>query len=738
MIHEGGARHWTEVAMLSRSQERLLRYLGSFPASLETAWDLPRDVSLPGLADAMGVVRSGLNQPLNDLMSAGYIVVRVAHVTGGGARRRQVYHITEAGRAWLLEHPEQDDFAELVHETPAAEGPVLLGRSSELNELAAMLAKHGKAAVGGLSGVGKTTLVRSYAPPSSVRWAQIDEFSDMHAVLRDWYSHATALPTDMDAVVDHVRSDGEATLFVVDDLHRLASRHHDSMVAFLHAIHQAGLPVVIVGRLPLPEDLEWPLLRLSTLAPEDAQALLGEHLDDAVRLDVAKALDGHPMALQLYQEGDPLPEAGEDIQAFVEHTMLNTLSEDERHALDRMVLFPRPILTEKAPGNECVAELDERALLRWSDENTRCEVQHLVRNVRRTMLSEGSLRALHEEAVVHWKQHADDPAYAVLLLYHKLALDNDDLAEVMEDEFDRLVASQGAALATIFERATTRRPEDEQLQYWAGRIALQRHEHAHARGHIERIESEHLRDELAYQLALLEGDEDEAHRLLGLQLTRSNTQGRGRLLLHAAVQRLEDRIFDEPHALDKLALQRLLNQVELPEAMDLRASMTVSMSLVQHTLALLDGDEPRATSLVEGLEAISHEADPIVLHMHLKTQLCFQTAASSTDLQAMAHRAMDAQPTPFHRAVVGLTYAEHLVRNGNDAAAAFFAKLPTPDGVEAKGNPHARYAARWWYLNGHLDAQRSAMALRESSRWFRQAGCHHAARSVAKRLHRLL
>ena len=140
------------------------------------------------------------------------------------------------------------------------------------------------------------------------------------------------------------------------------------------------------------------------------------------------------MAPELYQEGDPLPRRG-DIQAFVEHTMLNTLSEDERHALDRMVLFPRPT-TEKAPGNECVAELMNERCARWSDENTRCEVQHLVRNVCRTMLSEGSLRALHEEAVVHWKQHVDDPAYAVLLLYHKLALDNDDLAEVMEDEFN--------------------------------------------------------------------------------------------------------------------------------------------------------------------------------------------------------------------------------------------------------------------------------------------------------------
>ena len=74
--------------MLSRSQERLLRHLGTFPDALSQAWDVPRDVSLPGLSDAMGVVRSGLNQPLTALLKNEYITVRVAHVIGGGSRRR--------------------------------------------------------------------------------------------------------------------------------------------------------------------------------------------------------------------------------------------------------------------------------------------------------------------------------------------------------------------------------------------------------------------------------------------------------------------------------------------------------------------------------------------------------------------------------------------------------------------------------------------------------------------------
>ena len=41
--------------MLSPSQERLIRWLGRFSRDLSLAWDVPREVSLPGLSEAMGV-----------------------------------------------------------------------------------------------------------------------------------------------------------------------------------------------------------------------------------------------------------------------------------------------------------------------------------------------------------------------------------------------------------------------------------------------------------------------------------------------------------------------------------------------------------------------------------------------------------------------------------------------------------------------------------------------------------
>lgn len=713
-----------------------MRYLGGFPDALAQAWDVPRDVSLPGLSDAMGVVRSGLNQPLNVLLDQKYITVRVAHVIGGGTRRRQVYHITEEGRAWLHDHPES-----IVEEQPSF--PVeervqhpLIGRTQELEELTNLVEEHGHALVGGLSGVGKTTLLRAWSGNQRdvVRWATVDELSDGKAIARQWMEGAGPLPGDLHAMVEHVNAAGG--VLVVDDVHRLSERHQDAVVHLLGALRDRGHRVVLAGRLPVPAPFDWPLLRLGTLPTKDAIQLLGDHLGDDQRRDVAKALDGHPMALNLYREGDPLPEAGADIQAFVEQTMLMDLSEDAMDALDDMVLFPRPLPSADILGSESLGELDERALLRWSAGNTEVEVQHLIRNVRRTMLDEERLGVLHRRAVEHWSERSDNPAFAVLHLYHQLALEDESIEDILEERFEELMVDQSGAMAVIFDRATQRRAEDEGLHYWAGRIALHRQELSRVRTHLEAVEHDGRRHELAYGLAVLEGDLEGAERILNEQLDHGSTEEGARWLLKAAVALLEDRLFDQSEVPNTANVQRLLHRIQLPDRPTIRSSITVSMSLVQHTMALLEQDQDRAEALVDGLESLSHGDDPLVLHARLKAMVAF--GASSDAISKAYERTLAAQPTPFHRAVVGLTLVEHLVRQGDRNAPSVFGGLPLPDAWHEMGAPHHRYAARWWYLKGHLDPSSAASALREASRCFRQAGCTNASKAAARRLHRVL
>ena len=93
--------------------------LAEFGTELEDAWDVPRALSLPGLADSLGVVRSALHAPLSSLESEGYATTRSAHVIGGGSRRRTVVHITDAGREAVAESE-----APSVARTGRAFGPI--------------------------------------------------------------------------------------------------------------------------------------------------------------------------------------------------------------------------------------------------------------------------------------------------------------------------------------------------------------------------------------------------------------------------------------------------------------------------------------------------------------------------------------------------------------------------------------------------------------------------------------
>ena len=87
--------------MVSSSQKRILTWLSQFSPDIENSWDATRDIALPGIADGLGVVRSALNLPLKKLEQSEMVFKRMAHVIGGGSRRRQVFHITEKGREYI-------------------------------------------------------------------------------------------------------------------------------------------------------------------------------------------------------------------------------------------------------------------------------------------------------------------------------------------------------------------------------------------------------------------------------------------------------------------------------------------------------------------------------------------------------------------------------------------------------------------------------------------------------------
>ena len=87
-----------------------------------------------------------------------------------------------------------------------------------------------------------------------------------------------------------------------------------------------------------------------------------------------------------------------------------------------------------------------------------------------------------------------------------------------------------------------------------------------------------MRNELAYGLALIEGRSDEAEQLLNVQLDQATDVQACRWLVSAAVQRLDDRLFDEPYEGDVEDVRTLLQRIRLPDHPEVRASLTVSVT----------------------------------------------------------------------------------------------------------------------------------------------------------------
>lgn len=734
--------------MLTRAQRNLLHHLASFPDALVDAWDVPRDLSLPGLSDAMGIVRSGLNAPLKALESSGFVTKRMAHVIGGGSRRRHVHHITPAGRAWLEGNPtgaepsptrRSEPEAPLVAVVPGQEGDAVpwqrvVGRGQAMDAVVEHLSSGGAVHVHGMSGIGKTAFGQALRHRTEgSRWVACDAFTDAQAVVRGWVGGSQEAPLDRAALLDAALALG-GTLYI-DDLHLVDPRHLPGVVDLLNGIVDGGGRLVTLAKPPLDVDLAGEVHVLGPLEPEVAASLLPEHLEGTERMAIARALGGHPMALHLHQVGDALPEEGEPVQAYVSQAVLGGLDAEVHRALDALVLFPRPLPVEHVPHEDAIGPLDDHALLRWNANSNRLEIQHVVRNVRRAMLTPEVLQRLHAEAAEHWAARSSSEEFEVLRLYHELAAGQ--RPEDLTERVNALMAGQHGPLAVVLAGALQHDEADEPLNALAGHVALHRMELDNVRQHLDRLAPGARRRRLAHGLAVAEGDETLAASLVD-EAREDDALEASRLMLASAVQAVEDRLFDGNLEASPGAVSALLDRIVLPARPEQRTPLTVGMALVRHAMALRQGGLNEAGAVRDALAGVSHDDDPTVQWLAVREAMASNELVGDTLVQRLSDVAAR-QPTPLHAALLTLAGAEHAMVSGDRAtAASLHERLPLPSTLPSLGQTAQRYAARWWYLKAHLQPEERRRCLQESAALFRRAGCHRAARQAVARLHRSL
>ena len=721
---------------------RILRWLESHPASLESAWDVPRSLSLEGIADGVGVVRSALFQPMSLLEEKELLFTRQAHVLGGGRRKRKVVHITQEGRDFVLQNSDEkvtsrpDASLKIFGQAPTYTS--LIGREKETEQLLNHLNARKQIHLRGLPGIGKSTLARSLAETlakdgKEVRWAGIDAYTDV-SMLMQRFGFETTTMLDVSSYVSLFIDQPELTL-IIDDIQAVSDRHKDAFSQFFSSLEEMNIPTILIGREPQPFATEGPVLSLGPLETKQAIQLLGEEMDDEKRTEIADRLGGHPLAILMYDDSTPLPEESDDVREYVEQVVLGEVSADVHDAIPPFLMLPFPVPAERMINPEDVSLLDEHALLRWIPNDLSMEMQHLVRNVCRSNLTENELDKLHLESIEHWSQHSDSFS-SIAEFHHRIQRGEQDIGSMLSQQATVLMHERSGSFATLLDEAVVLQPENIELIGLATQHALNRAELDVAKEYISQAEGDSNLDHLRLQIAHFEGKKGTIESFEKAYKALEDPDEKLRLQL-SVVSRAIDDLVEENHSEQLDILERMIQDILPPEEASVRQIVLTSLVVMKHSIALQKGDYSGAAFLRDQLISIASEHDALVQFLSAKASV----AASKPNTMEFAltikevERISEHLKQPLYKASLQLLLCEALLETEPFRAQHIHSTVDIAMIESMETATANRLVARWWALRAFLEPQQKVPSIREAILRFRLSGCPNRARTLSKQLH---
>ena len=680
--------------MVTGPESRILVRLYTFSSTLESAWDVPRDICLPGLSEYLGVVRSALHAPLNELVRKGLVIERKAHVIGGGSRKRKVYHITDLGRNECqdINLESKNSVGELLGKPPNQSN--LHGRIELIDQL--KLKK--KVILTGLPGIGKTSLLRGIADElvkegMTVRFATMESFKDISNIFEDWECQFSS----ENAVLNSTKKE----VLILDELQEVSQRHLGRIEEFA----RKSTHLIMASRAPIPISDTFEIIEVPPLEIQDAVKLLPEHLEN--RETVAQRLGGHPLALQMHDEDSDLPESGSDLQEWVKDVVLSKL-EDELKTLDELSLLPVPVPPNYLQHEQYLLELDDHALLRWFASGV--ELHHLVRNVRSTMLTLED----YASAANYWSQLDGDLARLVEM--HHVLNSEGDIESLLIRNAESLMVRSSSGLASLIGDAIFRHPT-EKLHRIAATVAIERGE--------EDIAAEHLlhcnAPDLQYSNSLLKGDVD----------TELPKNADARLLLSEAARRLDDKLPGK-HAEDTII--ELVEDIDISSlSEEMRKVVLVAIAHVKHAWHISRENWTEASDLREGLASISHSGDPQLVAMNLRADIA-QTSANSPSFDNLIEKSFS--HNGLRAKMLQLSLIE---RCDAERAKSILKRIEIPDNESQSNMISARrVSAVIWYYRAIYKTHNPLSSMAEAISLWKRSLCPNAAKEATQLMHQML
>ena len=723
--------------MVSKAQLRILTWLSKHPDNVKKSWDVSRELSLPGIAEGLGVVRSALNVPLTKLEQEGLISKRMAHVIGGGNRRRQVYHLTNNGRLLVeesdIELVKQDNSSRIIGSPPNFSE--IFGRQDERDKCQEILQKS-SLIITGMPGIGKSSFTVSLglelAHKANVRWATADKFSDYYSIASSWYPNEM-IPNDIEAIFHKIEATND--LLIIDDINLISVRHIEKLQELVYKLTKdTSIRMILVSREKSDLFPHFGNFRLDALDLQSCCNMLGEDLSLEQREKVVTSLGHHPLALKLYQNEHKIPESSADVIEYVENVVLMALSDDQKQIISHLALEPKMMLAENSIAVDEIDLLDEQNLVRWNNSHL-FELQHLIRNVTRNNFPDDERTSAHTSLANHWKSQQSSGA-TENYLYHLSRSNLNEFIVKLSGEINTMDDLDSAALATIVAETLEQNNGNSDLKYLESKIAAVRFEPTIIRRNLSALTGNELL-EMEFELAYIEGRNADYEAKLSELLNQKSALDGARLLISLASQILDDRLPSSPikqHSREKV--EHYLKQINLKQLNHGRQSIIVAMSMIKHSIAMAEFDFAKGEDIIQSMIGIGSIDDSIIVNLRTKEAITkFVSGAKplnkvSEFVDANCHL-MD---NKLMSESLNLKFIEVLVEYDLDAAKIRFSQLANPE-TFPRTNTSIRYSARWWLLHSKLFSATSKSSLRESLMKFREAGCLEVSADLERLFH---
>lgn len=698
--------------MLTGPEERLLTALASVEVDRNLRRDFPPALSLPALAMELGVVRSALHVPAAALESKGLIQSIKSNVIGA-TRRRTVLLLTKKGL-------ELANDMGVVH-VNGQSAPAVFGRLSDIEALQSMLSESGIVTLTGLPGIGKTTLARAvkYGLEKESRrfgWCTANAATDLNLIMKSW----TKISFNESPELSASRLE-EDFIYVLDEAQEIHRRHAESIKSMIQNASHAT--ILVITRTPsifstIPSAVRYPLEGVDI----EAASKIAPHLEKKRATEIASALGGHPLAIEMWREGDDLPTPETPIAEFVTSTVLSRLSTSSVQGLDKLSLEPFPIRRNHSLSHQTVDDLDEAAILKWGESGF--EAHHLIRNVHSAAMDEMTRDSIHSNLAAHWSDIQGHEARA-FEMHHRIASGQSldlELANVVSEE------SESAIAATLLSDALEREDRDD-LRILAANVAISRGETNAARKIASDIEEGPDRWKIDLECARMSGDDNECSTIEKLLLDRLPDSERASILVRGAIAMHDDRL---PGPLDPELAIRLIKRLDQTEdiSSEMSSSLMASRLILRYIVASGSSDVIQAASLRSSIVQILGEDHPRLEEIDLKITLRpwndIAESRLSESIQGTTGRYSRLKKIHWGLDLSSPEMPQWLI-NAHDAEFKIKENKYRPE--------HRRIDAFAWYWSGAIHPDDRIRLWAEATRRLRAAGCVKAASELLDEIH---